>query len=145
MAVLMNRLMLRCGISSSSAFGRVSIRGFCLKSSESDLSVETVSSLSAAAAGIASNSSKDSRHVQWVFLGCPGVGKGTYATRLSNLLGVPHISTGDLVRHELASDGPLASQVLFTFVCLFVPFSPHPHVVAKLIIYCGILNLVKVF
>ncbi|KAJ0450009.1 putative adenylate kinase [Helianthus annuus] len=28
---------------------------------------------------------------QWVFLGCPGVGKGTYASRLSNLLGVPHI------------------------------------------------------
>lgn len=118
----MNRLMLRCGISSSSAFGRVSIRGFCLKSSESDLSVETVSSLSAAAAGIASNSSKDSRQVQWVFLGCPGVGKGTYATRLSNLLGVPHISTGDLVRHELASDGPLASQVLsLLFVCSFLP------------------------
>ncbi|KAJ4719760.1 adenylate kinase [Melia azedarach] len=51
------------------------------------------------------------RHVQWVFLGCPGVGKGTYASRLSNLLGVPHIATGDLVREELASSGPLASQL----------------------------------
>lgn len=51
------------------------------------------------------------RNVQWVFLGCPGVGKGTYASRLSNLLGVPHISTGDLVRDELASSGPLSSQV----------------------------------
>ncbi|KAG4127457.1 hypothetical protein ERO13_D10G216300v2 [Gossypium hirsutum] len=51
------------------------------------------------------------RNVQWVFLGCPGVGKGTYASRLSNLLGVPHISTGDLVRDELASSGPLSSQL----------------------------------
>ena len=51
------------------------------------------------------------RNVQWVFLGCPGVGKGTYASRLSNLLGVPHIATGDLVRDELASSGSLSSQV----------------------------------
>ena len=53
------------------------------------------------------------RNVQWVFLGCPGVGKGTYASRLSNLLGVPHIATGDLVREELSSSGPLAPQVNF--------------------------------
>ncbi|KAK4761196.1 hypothetical protein SAY87_006089 [Trapa incisa] len=51
------------------------------------------------------------RNVQWVFLGCPGVGKGTYASRLSALLGVPHISTGDLVRDELASSGPLSFQL----------------------------------
>ncbi|KAK7279400.1 hypothetical protein RJT34_24451 [Clitoria ternatea] len=51
------------------------------------------------------------RRVQWVFLGCPGVGKGTYASRLSNLLSVPHIATGDLVREELASSGPLSSQL----------------------------------
>ncbi|KAE8669218.1 putative adenylate kinase 6 [Hibiscus syriacus] len=51
------------------------------------------------------------RNVQWVFLGCPGVGKGTYASRLSNLVGVPHIATGDLVRDELASSGPLSSQL----------------------------------
>ncbi|XP_022633667.1 probable adenylate kinase 1, chloroplastic isoform X1 [Vigna radiata var. radiata] len=51
------------------------------------------------------------RCVQWVFLGCPGVGKGTYASRLSNLLAVPHIATGDLVRDELASSGPLSSQL----------------------------------
>ncbi|XP_048321595.2 adenylate kinase 1, chloroplastic isoform X2 [Ziziphus jujuba] len=50
------------------------------------------------------------RNVQWVFLGCPGVGKGTYASRLCNLLGVPHIATGDLVREELASSGPLSQQ-----------------------------------
>ncbi|KMS99318.1 hypothetical protein BVRB_2g045910 [Beta vulgaris subsp. vulgaris] len=51
------------------------------------------------------------RNVHWVFLGCPGVGKGTYATRLSKLLGVPHIATGDLVRDELASSGSLSLQI----------------------------------
>ncbi|EPS67976.1 adenylate kinase, partial [Genlisea aurea] len=51
------------------------------------------------------------RNVHWIFLGSPGVGKGTYASRLSTLLGVPHISTGDLVRQELTSTGPLATQL----------------------------------
>ncbi|KAK8960966.1 hypothetical protein KSP40_PGU014586 [Platanthera guangdongensis] len=50
------------------------------------------------------------KSVQWAFLGCPGVGKGTYASRLSRLLGVPHIATGDLVRQELSSSGTLAEQ-----------------------------------
>ncbi|KAK1409817.1 hypothetical protein QVD17_36346 [Tagetes erecta] len=54
---------------------------------------------------------KGSRSFQWVFLGCPGVGKGTYASRLSTLLGVPHIATGDLVRDELSSSGPLSRQL----------------------------------
>ncbi|KAH9616524.1 hypothetical protein KSS87_012626 [Heliosperma pusillum] len=52
------------------------------------------------------------RDVHWVFLGCPGVGKGTYATRLSKLLTVPHIATGDLVRNQLSSAAPLASPLL---------------------------------
>lgn len=56
----------------------------------------------------------EDRNVQWVFLGCPGVGKGTYASRLCKLLGVPHIATGDLVREELASSGPLSQQVLLS-------------------------------
>ncbi|KAD4384393.1 hypothetical protein R6Q59_011523 [Mikania micrantha] len=55
--------------------------------------------------------SKPSRNFQWVFLGCPGVGKGTFASRLSILLGVPHIATGDLVREELSNSGPLSRQL----------------------------------
>lgn len=51
------------------------------------------------------------RSFQWVFLGCPGVGKGTYASRLSTLLGVPHIATGDLVREELSSGSSFSKQV----------------------------------
>jgi adenylate kinase len=34
-------------------------------------------------------------------LGAPGVGKGTFAARLSPLLGVPTVSSGDLIRDEL--------------------------------------------
>ncbi|XP_077220869.1 adenylate kinase 1, chloroplastic-like [Tasmannia lanceolata] len=51
------------------------------------------------------------RNVQWIFLGCPGVGKGTYASRLSYFLGVPHIATGDLVREELSNSGSLSDQL----------------------------------
>lgn len=63
-------------------------------------------------AGILQRASNE-KNIHWVFLGCPGVGKGTYASRLSNLIGVPHIATGDLVREEAASSSPLAPQVCF--------------------------------
>ena len=65
----------------------------------------------AAATGRRGRDQEDGRRVQWVFLGCPGVGKGTYASRLSQLLGVPHIATGDLVRDALASPGPFSKKV----------------------------------
>jgi 2-phosphoglycerate kinase len=60
------------------------------------------------------------RGVQWVFLGCPGVGKGTYASRLAKLLQVPHIAMGDLVRQELSYATPIAKQV--SYVCLSLWF-----------------------
>ena len=42
-----------------------------------------------------------------VFLGPPGVGKGTQAARLASDLGLPHISTGDLFRDHLKRETPL--------------------------------------
>lgn len=80
-------------------------RGFCCKPFANNLKVPP------AAVSPASCPEAKGRNVQWVFLGCPGVGKGTYAARLSKLLGLPHIATGDLVRQELSSHDPLASQL----------------------------------
>jgi adenylate kinase len=45
-----------------------------------------------------------------VFLGPPGVGKGTQAAKLSAELGLPHISTGDLFRDHLKRDTELGRK-----------------------------------
>lgn len=45
-----------------------------------------------------------------VFLGPPGSGKGTQATLLKERLGVPHISTGELLRAAVAARTPLGLQ-----------------------------------
>lgn len=47
----------------------------------------------------------------WVFLGPPGVGKGTYATRIAEWLGIPHIAAGDLVREEIKSESQLGLEM----------------------------------
>lgn len=47
----------------------------------------------------------------WVFLGPPGVGKGTYSTRVAEALGIPHISAGDLVRDEIKSGSTFGKTV----------------------------------
>lgn len=50
-----------------------------------------------------------------VLLGPPGSGKGTQATHLAKSLGVPHISTGDLFRAQIAEEtelGILANEYI---------------------------------
>lgn len=42
-----------------------------------------------------------------VLLGAPGAGKGTQARRLGEKLGLPHVATGDLFRHNLKHETEL--------------------------------------
>jgi adenylate kinase len=48
--------------------------------------------------------------VRVVLLGPPGAGKGTQAVLLSEKLGVPHISTGDLFRANISQQTPLGRE-----------------------------------
>lgn len=45
-----------------------------------------------------------------LFLGPQGSGKGTQASRLSTLLGVPHISSGDMLRQAVAEGTDLGKR-----------------------------------
>ena len=45
-----------------------------------------------------------------VLLGPPGAGKGTQAARLAAYLGVPHISTGNILRHNVAQGTDLGKK-----------------------------------
>jgi adenylate kinase len=50
-----------------------------------------------------------------VFLGLPGAGKGTQARELANRLGIPHISTGAMLRYNVEKDtklGQIAKNVI---------------------------------
>src|SRR5258706_1434366 len=42
-----------------------------------------------------------------IFLGPPGAGKGTQAKELARPYGVPHLSTGDMLRENIAKGTPL--------------------------------------
>jgi adenylate kinase len=47
---------------------------------------------------------------RFVFLGPPGAGKGTQAALLARRLGIPHISTGEILRAEIESRSELGRK-----------------------------------
>lgn len=46
-----------------------------------------------------------------VMLGPPGAGKGTQAKQLAAMRGIPHVSTGDMLREAVQSGTPLGKRV----------------------------------
>jgi len=48
--------------------------------------------------------------VKLVLLGPPGAGKGTQAVRLSESFGVPHVSTGDILRRHVSDKSELGGK-----------------------------------
>jgi len=49
--------------------------------------------------------------VRLIIFGPPGAGKGTYASRLSSILGIAKISTGDIFRDEIKRGTRLGRRV----------------------------------
>jgi len=49
--------------------------------------------------------------MQIVLLGPPGAGKGTQAAKISAQYSIPHISTGEMLRQQVASGSPLGIKV----------------------------------
>jgi adenylate kinase len=49
--------------------------------------------------------------VRLLFVGAPAVGKGTQAKKLAGALGVPHISTGDILRDTAKQNSDLGHKV----------------------------------
>ncbi|MBT8203719.1 MAG: adenylate kinase [Acidimicrobiia bacterium] len=45
-----------------------------------------------------------------LLMGPPGAGKGTQASRLARAIGIPHLSTGDMLRSNVADDTELGRQ-----------------------------------
>jgi len=57
-----------------------------------------------------------------LLVGAPGVGKGTQAKRLSQDLGVPHVSTGDMFRDAIRHQTPLGKKAkIFIDIGSLVP------------------------
>ncbi|MDR2074144.1 MAG: adenylate kinase [Oscillospiraceae bacterium] len=58
----------------------------------------------------------------FIFLGAPGAGKGTQASHVSKVLGIPSISSGDIIRAELKKGGEKAEKFkLYSEKGLLVP------------------------
>jgi adenylate kinase len=47
----------------------------------------------------------------FLFMGIQGSGKGTQAARLSEKLGIPHVSTGDIFRATIKQQSPLGEEL----------------------------------
>ena len=60
--------------------------------------------------GVAGALPLEKLHRAVIFLGPPGAGKGTQAKELARQYGVPHLSTGDMLREHISQGTPLGVQ-----------------------------------
>jgi len=60
--------------------------------------------------GVAGALPLEKLHRAVIFLGPPGAGKGTQAKELARQYGVPHLSTGDMLREHISQGTPLGAQ-----------------------------------
>jgi adenylate kinase len=60
------------------------------------------------------NVDRDVPAVNLVLIGPPGCGKGTQAVRLAERYGIPHISTGEILRAAVRAGTPLGREVAAT-------------------------------
>ena len=68
-----------------------------------------------------------------IFLGPPGVGKGTQAKYICEKYNILHLSTGDILRFEIDEEtetGTIAKKYIDNGGQLMFPM-PYPHVVTK--------------
>ncbi len=49
--------------------------------------------------------------MKFVFLGPPGAGKGTLASKIADYYGIPHISTGEMFRAAIRAETELGKQI----------------------------------
>lgn len=55
--------------------------------------------------------SAEPRGLNLVMLGAPGAGKGTQAVRIAEAHGIPHISTGEMLRQAISAGSELGQRV----------------------------------
>ena len=78
---------------------------------ENVIETELKSTCDARIRGGSSSPHSKGKAINWIVLGMPGVGKGTYAKILSKTMDIEHVSAGDLVREEIERKTDLGKKM----------------------------------
>jgi len=78
---------------------------------ENVIETELKSTCDARIRGGSSSPHSKGKAINWIVLGMPGVGKGTYAKILSKTMDIEHVSAGDLVREEIGRKTDLGKKM----------------------------------
>ena len=78
---------------------------------ENVIETELKSTCDARIRGGSSSPHSKGKAINWIVLGMPGVGKGTYAKILSKTMDIEHVSAGDLEREEIGTKSDLGEKM----------------------------------